>query len=108
MYAQRDVVQKMCIAEIPRGTPKNVEDKSCDEKRLLAKIPKIQWELNHGCAHAAKTPPVKYQLWLETENPWSKLHNNDYAAPVNGVYYLILVDSYAKCPGGINQLLRQL
>ncbi|XP_014785649.1 uncharacterized protein K02A2.6-like [Octopus bimaculoides] len=48
-----------------------------------------------GCALAAKSPPVKFQLWPKTDSPWTRLHI-DSTGPVNGVYYLIMVDSYTK------------
>ena len=50
-----------------------------------------------GCAKAAKAPPVKYYPWPKTDRPWSRLHI-DYAGPINGIYYLIVVDSYSKWP----------
>ena len=51
-----------------------------------------------SCQNAAKNParlaPVP---WPQPDKPWSRLHI-DYAGPVNGIYYLVLVDAYSKWP----------
>lgn len=44
---------------------------------------------------AAELPPVNYQSWTNTDKPCSRLHI-DYARPVNGAYYLIVVDIFFK------------
>ena len=48
-----------------------------------------------GCAIAAKVPPMKFTPWTKTDRPWSKLHI-DFAGPMKGLYYLIVVDSFSK------------
>ena len=50
-----------------------------------------------GCQSAARDPPVKTSAWPKTDIPWSRLHI-DYAGPLNGFFYLILVDSFSKWP----------
>lgn len=50
-----------------------------------------------GYQLAAKAPPVQIQLWLKTDAPWIRLHI-DYAAPLNGHYFLVVVDSFTKWP----------
>ena len=50
-----------------------------------------------GCQLAAKSPPVRTQPWPKTDIPWSRIHM-DYAGPLNGYYYLVIVDSYSKWP----------
>ena len=50
-----------------------------------------------ACALAQKAPPIKFQPWPKTDVPWSRIHI-DYAGPLNGFYYLIVVDSYSKWP----------
>ena len=50
-----------------------------------------------GCQLAAKAPPVKFTPWPKTDVPWTRLHV-DYAGPMNGNYYLIVVDSYSQWP----------
>ena len=47
------------------------------------------------CALAAKAPPIKFKPWLETDHPWSSLYI-DFASPLNGSYYLIIIDSFSK------------
>lgn len=53
--------------------------------------------LCRGCQLAARAPPVKMNPWPKTDLPWARLHI-DYAGPINGYYYLILVDSLSKWP----------
>ena len=50
-----------------------------------------------GCQLAAKSPPVRTQPWLKTDIPWSRIHM-DSTGPLNGYYYLVIVDSYSKWP----------
>lgn len=50
-----------------------------------------------GCQLAVRAPPVKTQSWPETDIPWTCLHI-DYAGPLNGYYYLIIVDSFLRWP----------
>ena len=50
-----------------------------------------------GCRLAAKSPPVRTQPWPKTDIPWSRIHM-DYAGPLNGYYYLVIIDSYSKWP----------
>ncbi|XP_055527654.1 uncharacterized protein K02A2.6-like [Wyeomyia smithii] len=50
------------------------------------------------CARDAKTNTRTYmESWPVQEKPWQRLHI-DYAGPVDGWYYLILVDAYSKWP----------
>ncbi|CAH8452171.1 unnamed protein product [Schistosoma rodhaini] len=42
----------------------------------------------------AKVPPVP---WPQPEHPWSRIHI-DFAGPVNGTTYLIVVDAFSKWP----------
>ena len=44
---------------------------------------------------AAKASPVKISPWPKTYRPWPMLHI-DYVGPMNGIYYLIVVDSFTK------------
>lgn len=50
-----------------------------------------------GCAPAAKLLMIKSVTWIEVDVPWSWLHV-DFVGPLNGSYYLVLVDSFSKCP----------
>lgn len=50
------------------------------------------------CQQAAKNPPRQPPIpWPQPEKPWSRLHL-DFAGPINGVSYLVLVDAYSKWP----------
>nr|VZI00654.1 unnamed protein product [Spirometra erinaceieuropaei] len=50
------------------------------------------------CQQAAKMPPRQPPVhWEPPERPWSRVHI-DFAGPLNGVSYLILVDDYPKWP----------
>nr|CAX83703.1 Gag-Pol polyprotein [Schistosoma japonicum] len=42
----------------------------------------------------AKAPPI---AWPQPENAWSRIHI-DFAGPVNGVTYLVVVDAFSKWP----------
>ena len=50
------------------------------------------------CQLAAKGPPRENPIpWPETKKPWNRVHV-DFAGPINGVTYLVLVDSHSKWP----------
>ncbi|XP_058446711.1 uncharacterized protein K02A2.6-like [Malaya genurostris] len=50
------------------------------------------------CAMAAKTPPKSAPLsWPKSSKPWQRVHL-DYAGPIDGEYYLVVVDSFSKWP----------
>ncbi|CAI2738976.1 unnamed protein product [Dicrocoelium dendriticum] len=51
-----------------------------------------------SCAMAAKLP-VKCELhsWPIPNGPWSRIHI-DFAGPIEGFHYLIIVDAYSKWP----------
>ncbi|BHF84507.1 hypothetical protein SprV_0902765800 [Sparganum proliferum] len=50
------------------------------------------------CQQAAKMPPRQPPVpWQPPERPWSRVHI-DFAGPLNGASYLILVDAYLKWP----------
>ncbi|XP_065076499.1 uncharacterized protein K02A2.6-like [Ochlerotatus camptorhynchus] len=50
------------------------------------------------CATAAKSPPKCAPVpWPRSSKPWERVHI-DYAGPINGEYYLVVVDSYSKWP----------
>ena len=64
--------------------------------------PKIDDEIEEygrkceACQFAAKLPPKSpQQPWPKSKKPWQRLHL-DFADPINGKMYLIVVDSYSK------------
>lgn len=40
---------------------------------------------------------INFNPWPKTDRPWSRMHI-DFAGPLNGFYYLVVVDSYSKWP----------
>ena len=48
-----------------------------------------------SCILAVKAPPIRYNLWPQTDIPWSRIHI-DSAGSLNGFYYLVVVDNYMK------------
>ncbi|XP_062541441.1 uncharacterized protein K02A2.6-like [Armigeres subalbatus] len=51
-----------------------------------------------SCTSAAKSPPqAQSQPWPRAEGPWLRLHI-DYAGPLEGMYYLVVIDSFSKWP----------
>ncbi|XP_053686542.1 uncharacterized protein K02A2.6-like [Sabethes cyaneus] len=50
------------------------------------------------CSRAAKTnSKTNLESWPAPEKPWQRIHA-DYAGPVDGNYYLIVVDAFSKWP----------
>ncbi|XP_055605612.1 uncharacterized protein K02A2.6-like [Uranotaenia lowii] len=50
------------------------------------------------CASVAKTnPKTNLASWPTPANPWQRVHM-DYAGPIDGWYFLILVDAFSKWP----------
>lgn len=50
------------------------------------------------CQNAAKMPPrVQPVPWPRTDKPWQRIHL-DFAGPINGKMYLIIVDAHSKWP----------
>ncbi|MGL5708694.1 MAG: RNase H-like domain-containing protein, partial [Aeromonas sp.] len=50
------------------------------------------------CQQAAKNPPRQTPVpWPPTQHPWTRLHI-DFAGPINGVTYMVLVDAFSKWP----------
>ncbi|XP_018402050.1 PREDICTED: uncharacterized protein K02A2.6-like [Cyphomyrmex costatus] len=51
-----------------------------------------------NCALAAKSPiKVPLSSWSLPEKPWQRVHI-DFAGPLNGEYYFVLVDAFSKWP----------
>ena len=47
------------------------------------------------CALAMKAPLIKVSNWPATNKLWTRLHA-DFAGPMNGLYCLIIIDSFTK------------
>ena len=50
-----------------------------------------------SCASVANAPPIKFNPWPKTVKQWSRLHI-DYAGPIKGPYFFVIVDSFTKWP----------
>ncbi|XP_049291417.1 uncharacterized protein K02A2.6-like [Anopheles funestus] len=51
-----------------------------------------------ACAVAAKSPPHSAPApWPKVSTPWQRVHI-DYAGPLNGEYFLVVVDAFTKWP----------
>ena len=51
-----------------------------------------------NCQQASKNPPKQESVpWPQTNSPWTRLHI-DFAGPINGATYLIVIDSHSKWP----------
>ncbi|XP_026441996.1 uncharacterized protein K02A2.6-like, partial [Papaver somniferum] len=50
-----------------------------------------------GCILASKSPHILHKPWPKTDRPWSRIHI-DFAGPIDGWNYLVVVDSYSKWP----------
>ena len=82
------------------------------EKEIEGKV-----KFCRGCAIAAKASPVKFTPWPKTDRPWLRL-DIDFAGPIKGHNYLIVVDSFSKWPemmkrkistySGTNRFLHEL
>ncbi|PIO56652.1 integrase core domain protein, partial [Teladorsagia circumcincta] len=50
------------------------------------------------CAKFAKNPvKAELQSWPKPTTPWSRVHV-DFAGPLDGIFYLVIVDAYSKWP----------
>ena len=48
-----------------------------------------------SCASVAKAPPIKFNSWLKTDNPGSRLHM-DQINPIKGTNVFVIADSFTK------------
>ena len=96
------LLQKQCLSQIHHGHP------GIQRMKALARSyiywPSIdrditEWVIScHACQAAAKPPPSTDKTSRpKSSAPWQRLHI-DYAGPLKGEWYLILVDSFSKWP----------
>ncbi|XP_055622834.1 uncharacterized protein K02A2.6-like [Toxorhynchites rutilus septentrionalis] len=106
MFCDRVVVperfRKRIIRQLHRGHP------GIDRMKSLARSfvywPNIDDDVESfvrqccSCATAAKSPrKTTLASWPIPTKPWDRVHI-DYAGPVDGYYYLVVVDAYSKWP----------
>jgi len=51
----------------------------------------------HACQRTAKAPRRVVSPWPRAETPWERVHM-DYCGPVQGHYFLVVIDSYSGWP----------
>ncbi|XP_055633598.1 uncharacterized protein K02A2.6-like [Toxorhynchites rutilus septentrionalis] len=106
MYGERLVIpsmyRKRCLDQLHRGHPGIQRMKAIT--RSYVYWPSLDDDIIgyvkscHHCATSAKTPPRSAPLsWPKSSKPWERVHM-DYAGPIDGEYFLIVVDSYSKWP----------
>ncbi|XP_062704672.1 uncharacterized protein K02A2.6-like [Aedes albopictus] len=95
-------LQKRILKRIHQGHPGIERSKAI--ARGIVFWPRIDSEIADyvrrcsSCASAAKSPPqAKPQPWPRANGPWQRLHL-DFAGPLEGYHYLVVVDSYSKWP----------
>lgn len=106
MFGDRVVVperfRKRIIRQLHRGHP------GIDRMKSLARSfvywPNIDEDVEsfvrqcRSCAAAAKLPrKTTLSSWPIPTKPWERIHI-DYAGPVDGYFYLVVVDAYSKWP----------
>ena len=94
-------LQKKILREFHTGHPSMTRMKSLMRSytywpRMDQNIEKMVKECR-DCQLATKAPQIKFQPRPKTDVPWTRLHI-DYAGPLNGHDYLIIVDSFSKWP----------
>ena len=91
MYANRvvmpHVLQKRILKEFHMGYPG-----IC--RKMDQDIEKMIWEFK---GYQLAAPPIKTQPWPKKDIIWTCIHI-DYAGPLKGYYYLVIVDSFSKWP----------
>ena len=94
-------LQKRILKDFHAGHPKKNKIKSL--MGWYVYWPKMDLDIFNmvvackGCTLAAKAPPITYKPWPKTDQTCSRIRV-DFAGAMEDVYYLIVVDSYAKWP----------
>nr|CAX83692.1 Gap-Pol polyprotein [Schistosoma japonicum] len=106
MFGDRVVIpcelRRVVLKKFHAGHPGTAQMKSVT--RSYAYWPKMDAQIEDlvgkcdRCQRASKNPPkVESVSWQVPASPWSRVHL-DFAGPMSGVYYLVLVDAYSKWP----------
>ncbi|XP_036341085.1 uncharacterized protein K02A2.6-like, partial [Rhagoletis pomonella] len=96
------VLRKRVLKQLHRGHPGIERTKAI--ARSFVYWPHIDSDIEtlvrncNNCASAAKMPTKStLQPWPKPSAPWQRLHI-DYAGPVNGYYFMVIIDAYSKWP----------
>ncbi|XP_062557959.1 uncharacterized protein K02A2.6-like [Armigeres subalbatus] len=106
LFGERLVIpsplRRRCIGQLHRGHPGIQRMKAI--ARSYVYWPSLDKDIvDHvkSCCHCASTAKSPSKLapvpWPRSTKPWERVHI-DYAGPITGDYYLIVVDSYTKWP----------
>ncbi|XP_055604189.1 uncharacterized protein K02A2.6-like [Uranotaenia lowii] len=106
MFSDRLVIpsefRKRCLDQIHQGHP------GIQRMKAIARS-YVYWsgldsdvtsyvKLCRNCAIASKSTPIsKPSLWPTPSKPWERVHV-DYAGPLDGEYYLLVIDAFTKWP----------
>ncbi|XP_055522812.1 uncharacterized protein K02A2.6-like [Wyeomyia smithii] len=104
MFGDRLIIpaqyRKRCIIQLHEGHPGAQRMKAI--ARSFVFLPGLDEQIvdfvkaYHQCALAARSPPkAEPQSWPKSTAPWQRIHI-DYAGPLEGEFYLIVVDSNTK------------
>ena len=105
MWGERVVIPRklrgQILQDIHEGHLGVVKTKSI--ARSYVWWPKIDNEIEtltkqcQGCQQTLKNPPKTSHTWETPSGPWQRVHI-DFAGPVHGHMYLVIVDAYSKWP----------
>ncbi|KXJ81060.1 hypothetical protein RP20_CCG021245 [Aedes albopictus] len=106
LFADRLVIpspfRKRCLDQLHQGHPGMQRMKAI--ARSYVYWPSLDEDIVgyvkacHQCASVAKSPPHAQPVpWPKPSGPWQRVHI-DYAGPVDGDYFLVVVDSLTKWP----------
>lgn len=94
--------QKRCLEQLHRGHPGIARMKAIS--RSFVYWPSLDHDIVHfvnacpHCASVARSPPHSPPVpWPKTAGPWQRVHI-DFAGPVEGDHFLVVVDSFSKWP----------
>ncbi|XP_055590830.1 uncharacterized protein K02A2.6-like [Uranotaenia lowii] len=94
--------RKRCLDQLHRGHPGTQRMKAI--ARSYVYWPNVDNEISsyvqacRHCALTAKSPPHSApSLWPKSTKPWERVHI-DYAGPIEGDYFLLVIDSFTKWP----------
>ena len=105
-YGDRIVIpacyRKFILNELHEGHPGESRMKMLARSKVY--WPSIDSDIKHLvkgceiCATAAESPiKCSLQSWPMPQGPWSRIHV-DYAGPVNGFWYFVIIDAFSKWP----------
>ena len=96
------VLQKRCLMQLHKGHPGIVRMKAI--ARSYVYWPHMDEDIIEtvgtctSCQCASRSPPkVEPAAWPKPLGPWKRIHI-DYAGPIDGVYFLVIVDAFSKWP----------